>query len=84
MRVMNEIIPLHIATSTLAQLVKRAASGERVYIGAHGRAEAKLVAVDATERPPRVFGFMRGKLELPTDLEAPLPLDVVRSFEGDE
>lgn len=81
---MSEIISMHAAKSTLSQLVKRAAAGEPVYIGAYGRAEAKLVPVDATERPRRVFGFMKGKLKLPADLEAPLPDDVVRSFEGEE
>jgi len=84
MSVMSEIISMHTAKSTLSQLVKRAAAGEPIYIGAYGRAEVKLVPVDATPRPRRVFGFMKGKLNLPADLEAPLPDDVVRSFEGEE
>ena len=81
---MQKIISMHAAKSTLSQLVKRAAAGEPVYIGAYGRAEVKLVAVDAIERPRRVFGFMKGKFDLPADLEAPLPDEVIRSFEGDE
>lgn len=81
---MSEIISMHTAKSTLSQLVKRAAAGEAVYIGAYGRAEVKLVPVRDTERPRRVFGFMKGKLKLPADLEAPLPDDVLRSFEGEE
>jgi prevent-host-death family protein len=82
MRRMQEIISMHTAKSTLSQLVKRAAGGEPVYIGAYGRAEVKLVPVDSADRPKRVFGFMKGRLKLPADLEAPLPADVIRSFEG--
>jgi prevent-host-death family protein len=75
---------MHTAKSTLSQLVKRAAAGEPVYIGAYGRAEVKLVPVDAPERPRKRFGLLKGKLKLPADLEAPLPEEVLRSFEGDE
>jgi antitoxin (DNA-binding transcriptional repressor) of toxin-antitoxin stability system len=81
---MQEIISMHAAKSTLSQLVKKAAAGEPVYIGAYGHAEVKLVPVDAAERPRKRFGLLKGKLKLPSDLEAPLPDEVVRSFEGDE
>ena len=80
---MTEIITMHVAKSTLSQLVKRAAAGEVVYIGAYGRAEAKLVPVDANQRPRKRFGLLKGKLKLPADLEAPLPDEIIRSFEGD-
>ena len=84
MRSMDEIVSMHTAKSTLSQLVKKAAAGEPVYIGAYGRAQAKLVAVDAAERPRKRFGLLKGKLQLPADLEAPLPDEVIRAFEGDE
>ena len=48
---MKAIISRHAAESTLSQLVKKAAAGELVYIGAYGRAEVKLVPVDASTRP---------------------------------
>lgn len=80
---MSEIISMHTAKSTLSQLVKRAAAGESVYIGAYGRADVKLVAVGTIGHPKRVFGFMKGTLQLPADLEAPLPDEVIRAFEGD-
>jgi antitoxin (DNA-binding transcriptional repressor) of toxin-antitoxin stability system len=82
---MQDIISMHAAKSTLSQLVKRAAAGEPVYIGAYGRAEVKLVPVDA--RAPvhgKRFGLLKGKLQLPPDLDAPLPDEVLRSFEGDD
>lgn len=75
---------MHAAKSTLSQLVKKAAAGETVYIGAYGRAEAKLVPADAPARPRKRFGLLKGRLHLPDDLEAPLPDEIIRSFEGDE
>lgn len=73
---------MHTAKSTLSQLVKKAAAGEPVFIGAYGRAEVKLVPVEANERPRKRFGLLKGKLKLPADLEAPLPDELIRSFEG--
>lgn len=80
---MNEIIGMHEAKSTLSQLVQRAAAGETILIGPHGRADAKLVAVDAPVRAKRRIGILKGKLNLPRDFDAPLPDDVLRTFEGE-
>ena len=78
---MSEIVSMHAAKSTLSQLVKRAVAGEAVYIGAYGRAEVQLVPVTAS-RPHRQLGLLKGRLVLPADLEAPLPEEVLRGFEG--
>jgi prevent-host-death family protein len=80
---MNEIIGMHEAKSTLSQLVQRAAAGETILIGPHGRADAKLVAVDAPVRAKRCIGILKGKMNLPQDFDAPLPDDVLRTFEGE-
>ena len=79
---MSEVVSMHAAKSTLSQLVKRAVAGEPVYIGAYGRAEVQLVPVGIAARPRRQLGLLKGKIDLPADLEAPLPEDVLRSFEG--
>lgn len=83
MQSMDEIISMHAAKSTLSQLVKRAAAGEVVYIGAYGRAEVKLVPAGAQVRPARRIGLLEGKLKVPADFDSPLPDDVLHSFEGD-
>jgi antitoxin (DNA-binding transcriptional repressor) of toxin-antitoxin stability system len=80
---MNEIIGMHEAKSTLSQLVQRAAAGETILIGPHGRANAKLVAVDAPVRAARRIGILKGKLKVPETFDAPLPQGVLRSFEGE-
>ncbi len=80
---MGEIISMRTTKSTLSQLVKRAATGETIYIGAYGRAEAKIAMVGATERVQRRAGILKGQLQLPDDLGASLPEDVLRSFKGE-
>ena len=83
MRGMQEVISMHEAKSTLSKLVQRAAAGEPIYIGAYGRAVVKLVPVDDSDKPVRVWGILKGKITLPDDLEEPLPDEVIRLFEGE-
>lgn len=75
------VVSMHEAKSTLSQLVKRAAAGETIYIGAYGRAEAKLVAADSpAPSPRRVLGVMRGEGWVADDFDAPLPRAVLEAF----
>ena len=69
------------AKTTLSQLVQRAAAGETILIGPHRRPEAKLVAIDAPVRAKRRIGILKGKLKVPDDFDAGLPVDVLNSFE---
>lgn len=78
----QQIIGMHEAKSTLSQLVQRAAAGETILIGPHGRPEAKLVAADAPVRPARRLGLLRGKLKIPDDFDSALPAEVLQEFEG--
>jgi antitoxin (DNA-binding transcriptional repressor) of toxin-antitoxin stability system len=77
-----DIIPIHKAKSTLSQLVKRAAAGEALYIGAYGKAQAVL----APFIPPKsnlrreAFGCLAGKIKIPDDLELPLPQELTDAF----
>ncbi|URI06338.1 type II toxin-antitoxin system Phd/YefM family antitoxin [Aquincola tertiaricarbonis] len=79
---MNKVIGMHEAKSTLSQLVARAAGGETILIGPHGRAEAKLVPVDAPQPKKIRIGAMKGRLTVPDDFNEPLPDDVLQGFEG--
>jgi antitoxin (DNA-binding transcriptional repressor) of toxin-antitoxin stability system len=79
-----EVISMHQAKSHLSQLVKRAAAGELVYIGGYGRVEAVLVSPTVLAKKTRKrIGLLAGKLIVPEDFDAPLPDDVLASFEGD-
>ena len=79
---MSEIVSMHAAKSSLSQLVRKAVAGEEVYIGAYGRAEVRLVPVAEAPRLRRRLGLLKGRLKLPADLDAPLPEEVLRDFEG--
>ena len=77
------VIPIHQAKSSLSKLVKRAAAGETIYIGAYGREEAAIVSVGSVRKKKPVaeaFGCMRGKIELPDGWDGPLPDDIIDSF----
>ena len=77
-------IPIHEAKSNLSRLVKRAAAGEVIYIGAYGKPEAALSAISAEEQKAELrkgfFGCMKGKMELPEGWDDPLPGDIIDLF----
>lgn len=77
-----EVIPMHQAKSTLSQLVQRAAAGETVLIGPNGHAIARLTGLHAPAAPRRRLGFLKGRLRIPADFDAPLPDEVLADFEG--
>lgn len=77
------VVSMHLAKTTLSQLVKRAAAGETILLGAYGKPEAKLVPVDAEATPKKRIGILAGKLIVPEDFDAPLPDEILAAFEGD-
>jgi antitoxin (DNA-binding transcriptional repressor) of toxin-antitoxin stability system len=76
------VISMHQAKSNLSQLVKRAAAGETILIGAYGKAEAKLTAATATPASKKKLGTLAGTLHIPDDFDAPLDDDIIAEFEG--
>ncbi len=73
-------INIHAAKTHLSRLVEDAAGGEEIIIAKAGKPVARLSAV-GVPKTRRVLGRLKGKLHLPDDIEAPLPEDVVKSFE---
>jgi len=77
-------IPIHEAKSNLSKLVKRAAAGETIYIGAYGKPEAALTAVSPEKQRAELrkgfFGCMKGKMILNEGWEDPLPDEIIDSF----
>lgn len=74
-------INVHAAKTHLSRLVEDAAGGEEIIIAKAGKPVARLTALEAPKRR-RVLGLLKGKLHLPDDIDAPLPEDVAKSFEG--
>ena len=78
------IIPIHEAKTNLSKLVRMAAAGETIYIGAYGKPEAVLTAVSPeklqAELRKGAFGCMKDKMVLPEGWEDPLPEEIIESF----
>lgn len=65
-----------------AGLLDRVEAGERLIVSREGRAVAELRPLVPTVRGPRPFGLAAGSFAVPADFDAPLPDDVLRTFEG--
>ncbi len=76
------VVSMHQAKSTLSQLVKRAAAGETILIGAYGKVEAMLGPVGNELPAKKRIGLLAGKLFIPDDFDAPLPEEILAEFEG--
>ena len=74
-------VNIHEAKTHLSRLVDEVYSGEEIIIAKAGKPLAKLVALTATAKK-RKLGILKGKLSAPEDFDAPLPEEVLTSFEG--
>lgn len=72
------MVNMHQAKTELSKLVARALAGEEVIVTRNGKPVVRLVPV-VQERVP---GFAKGKIRVGPDFDAPLPEEVLRSFEG--
>ncbi len=76
-----DVVTMHQAKSALSQLVAKAINGETIYIGAYGKAQAKIVAVGNMDNPPaKKIGVLAGKLNVPDSFDDELPEDVLEEF----
>ena len=74
-------INIHEAKTHLSRLVDRVVAGEEVVIAKAGKPMAKLIPfITATKK--RKLGLLAGKLPVTEDFDAPLPDEVLASFEG--
>lgn len=71
---------VHEAKTHFSKLLQRVAAGEEVVISRAGRPIAKLVPIAGAAR--RRFGLDRGAFEVPDDLDHPLPVQILDSFES--
>ena len=73
-------VNIHEAKTHLSRLLRRVAAGEEIVIAKAGRPLARLIPID---RPPdeRVPGTARDRIIVHADFDAPLPDDVLESFE---
>jgi prevent-host-death family protein len=74
-------VNIYDAKTRLSQLVDKAAAGEDVIVSRNGKPLARITQLVDSKRRVK-FGVLKGKVELAPDFDAPLPDDVVASFEG--
>jgi prevent-host-death family protein len=73
-------VGVHEAKTHFSKLLRRVALGEEITINKGGRPVARLVPPEPSGR--REFGGDRGLFEVPEDFDAPLPPQVLDTFQG--
>lgn len=75
-------VNIHQAKTQLSQLLEDVARGDEIVIAKAGKPMARLVAIADTSQPRR-RGLLKGRIVIAADFDAPLPAEVLGSFEGD-
>jgi prevent-host-death family protein len=78
---MSTIINIHEAKTHLSRIVEEVAAGAEIIIAKAGKPMARLTPIAGVRRPKNL-GLLRGKINVPDDFNAPLPEEVMASFEG--
>lgn len=73
------MVNVHEAKTQLSRLLVRVSRGEEIIIAKSGKPVAKLSPLDVAK--PRLPGSARGRLQLREDFDAPLPEDLLETFE---
>ncbi|MFM0213132.1 type II toxin-antitoxin system Phd/YefM family antitoxin [Paraburkholderia sediminicola] len=76
-----QTVNIHEAKTQFSRLVDAAASGEEIVIAKAGKPAARLVPMERA-KVTRRFGGLKGKVRIADDFDAPLPDDVIATFEG--
>ncbi len=74
-------VNIHEAKTHFSKLVESAMNGEETIIAKAGTPVAKLVPFNKG-KPKRRLGVLKGKIKIADDFDAPLPNDILESFEG--
>ena len=74
-------VNVHEAKTHLSRLLARVARGEEVVIARAGKPVARLVPM-TRPKGPRVLGRDKGKLVIAEDFDAPLPPELLATFES--
>ncbi len=72
-------VNVHEAKTHLSRLLERVLAGEEVVIAKAGRPIARLVPYAPRRR--RALGQDEGRLSVPEDFDAPLPEELLATFE---
>ena len=73
-------INIHEAKTHLSRLVDEVYKGKELILAKAGKPLVKLVPLEQS-KPKRTPGFLRGKIKIAADFDAPLPQDGLDDFE---
>ena len=77
-----DTVNIQAAKTHLSRLVDAVAAGEEIVIARAGKPVARLMPLEDTSGPRRrQLGRLAGKITIPPDFDAPLPDDVLDSFQ---
>jgi prevent-host-death family protein len=76
---MTKSVGVHEAKTNLSKLLERVSAGEEIAITRRGEEVARLVPVRRSGT--RRLGIDRGRWTVPEDFDAPLPDDVLATFD---
>jgi len=76
-------VKMHEAKTHLSSLVARAIGGEEIVIARGDKPQVRLVPVDETPKPKRVFGSMKGQFAIDERFFEPLPEEELAAWEGE-
>lgn len=74
-------VNIHEAKTHLSRLLEEVNRGQEVVIAKAGKPMVRLTRVSAA-KPIRKPGFLKGKIKIADDFDAPLPEDLLDAFEG--
>ncbi len=74
-------VNIHEAKTHLSKLLEEVSQGREVVIAKSGKPMAKLTGINPA-KPIRKPGFLKGKIRIAEDFDAPLPDDILDAFEG--
>jgi prevent-host-death family protein len=77
---MSRTVTVHVAKTTLSQLIARVEAGEEIVIARGKEPVARLVPIRRAA-PKRQFGAMRGKARVDASFFEPLPEDELKAWE---
>lgn len=77
-------VELSEAVGHLSELIESAAHGEVIIVAAGGEPRAKIVGLEAKDRPLRVPGKGKGRFTVLPGFDDPLPDEFLERFESEK
>jgi prevent-host-death family protein len=76
-------VNVYEAKTRLSALLDEVSKGASFVIAKSGKPVARLSPIEPRKRHKSRIGFMKGRIKLAPDFDAPLPDEVIKLFEGE-